>query len=169
MYPYLNAPRTAANNGSFLILLAKMKAESNCWRAMFVIRRDGALGFPGGKLEKGENMYQAMHRECLEEIGFDVDSLDIKPDYLCTHVITDHFNSHAFYAVVEEDDLFDIAEHASKFIMDNKCQELTGVCCPKIMDTSVCDIVSRINLTNCGAPTVYEELMHLIYNVLMVE
>jgi 8-oxo-dGTP diphosphatase len=39
-------------------------------KIVFLIRADGKLGFPGGKVEKGEEHIQALVREVLEEVGF---------------------------------------------------------------------------------------------------
>lgn len=37
--------------------------------ALMVHRSDGTLGFPGGKVEEGETIVGALHRECVEEVN----------------------------------------------------------------------------------------------------
>ena len=48
----------------FFILRASFK-KSHRW--------SGQVGFPGGHLEAGETLEQAVSRECREEVGFNLD------------------------------------------------------------------------------------------------
>lgn len=43
------------------------------------LRSDGTFGFPGGKLEKGENLRQGIAREVMEEIAYEIDIKKLKP------------------------------------------------------------------------------------------
>lgn len=164
MYPYLNQPATNQRNAVFMMLIAKVKDSLKPeYRTMFVTRWDGSLGFPGGKTEGDETLQETLIRECIEEIGKDFSGTQF--NYACTNILAAHMNTHCFYAMVTEDELFAIAADAGKFIIDNRCKELIGVCTPVILDMTPTVIVE--SLKELGAPTVYEEVVHVIHNVLL--
>lgn len=52
---------------------------------------NGSWGLPGGALEPGETIHEALHRECIEEIG---DAVDIK--YLSGVYYHSVYNSQTF-------------------------------------------------------------------------
>lgn len=52
---------------------------------------DAAWGLPGGGLDQGETIHEALTRECLEELG-----CNIKIDYLSGVYYHSAVNSHAF-------------------------------------------------------------------------
>lgn len=41
-----------------------------------VLRFDGTFGTVGGKVEKDETLLQALHRECIEEIGYEIKDIE---------------------------------------------------------------------------------------------
>lgn len=51
-----------------------------------VVRWDGSMGFPGGKVENGEHIAKAAARECFEEVGFAPDPWML--NLLCSHRLT---------------------------------------------------------------------------------
>lgn len=66
---------------------------------MMIIRRDGSLGFPGGKVNEGESFEDALARELYEEIGLEVHSdlvwrTEKQPS--CSHNVTESLKSHLF-------------------------------------------------------------------------
>ncbi|MGL4352789.1 MAG: NUDIX domain-containing protein [Aeromonas popoffii] len=61
---------------------------------LMTMRADGHWGFPGGKQEEGESIFEAAKRECLEEINVNI-SLD-GVEYQGSHVIREDFHSHFF-------------------------------------------------------------------------
>lgn len=62
---------------------------------LFMNRWDGKIGFPGGKVDPGENLIQALKREVLEEINF---NLTIEPKLICSHNIKEkNKNVHLFH------------------------------------------------------------------------
>jgi len=55
----------------------------NTQRYLYLMRNDskhpGAWGLPGGKIESGETLRDAMRRECQEELGFVPDYIKLLP------------------------------------------------------------------------------------------
>ena len=55
----------------------------NTQRYLYLMRNDskhpGAGGLPGGKIESGETLRDAMRRECQEELGFVPDYIKLLP------------------------------------------------------------------------------------------
>jgi len=62
------------HNGRFLFLLKKRKGESRVF-----------YGLPGGLKEPGESLEEALKREVREEIGVDIEILDILAAYTYVH------------------------------------------------------------------------------------
>lgn len=52
---------------------------------------DLSWGLPGGALDPGETIYEALHRECFEELGVKVDLIALTGTYFHSR-----YNSHAF-------------------------------------------------------------------------
>lgn len=52
-------------------------------RYLYLLRNDsknpGTWGLPGGKIESGETLIEAMHRECKEELGFMPEHIKLMP------------------------------------------------------------------------------------------
>jgi hydrolase, NUDIX family len=50
---------------------------------------DGKFCFPGGHVEKGEPIHEAMIREAKEEIGVDINKNDLKLVHICNRKVKD--------------------------------------------------------------------------------
>lgn len=88
----------------------------------YIVRKDGSIGFAGGKFEKGESLSQAIYREVKEEINFDISDFmdsDGAVDELkaiCSHLFIDAkgrpFMTHLAVYEVTKEDLIDIKNNA---------------------------------------------------------
>ena len=75
-------------------------------RYLYLMRDDpkhpGAWGLPGGKMDPGETIIQAIERECSEELGCMPEYLKLVP--LEKFTTTDHgFAYHTFFCSVEQE------------------------------------------------------------------
>lgn len=80
----------AAKTGRYLYLLRNEARHQETW------------GLPGGKVDSGETLLEALHRECREELGFVPDYSQLVPIEKFT--ATDQkFVYHTFFATVSEE------------------------------------------------------------------
>jgi 8-oxo-dGTP pyrophosphatase MutT (NUDIX family) len=75
-------------------------------RYLYLIRNDpkypGAWGLPGGRIEPGETLRDAMFRECQEELGFVPDFIKLLPLEKFT-TADGGFAYHTFYCSVDRE------------------------------------------------------------------
>jgi ADP-ribose pyrophosphatase YjhB (NUDIX family) len=75
-------------------------------RHLFLMRNDnkyrGCWGLPGGKIEKGELLLEAIERECIEEMGIMPDYLKLVPIEKFTSA-GNHFCFHTFYCIINDE------------------------------------------------------------------
>ena len=75
-------------------------------RYLYLLRNDsknpGCWGLPGGKVDFGENLNEALQRECHEEIGLWPDVIKLVPIEKFTS-IDNHFSYHTFFCLVDEE------------------------------------------------------------------
>jgi len=75
-------------------------------RHLYLMRDDkkysGHWGLPGGKIEDGESLLDAIERECTEEMGFMPDTVKLIPIEKFT-AKGDFFCYHTFYCIVENE------------------------------------------------------------------
>jgi 8-oxo-dGTP pyrophosphatase MutT (NUDIX family) len=70
-------------------------------RFLYLLRSDTkspTWSIPGGKVEANESLYDAIHRECLEEIGFFTDGIKIIPIQKFTN---NDFVYHTFFCKID--------------------------------------------------------------------
>ena len=75
-------------------------------RYLYLLRNDsknpGCWGLPGGKVDYGENLNEALQRECHEEIGLWPDVIKLVPIEKFTSV-DNHFAYNTFFCLVDKD------------------------------------------------------------------
>ena len=75
-------------------------------RYLYLMRSDpkhpGSWGLPGGRIEPGESLMDAMFRECREELGFVPDFMRLIPIEKFT-TVDSGFAYHTFYCSVERE------------------------------------------------------------------
>jgi len=78
-----------------------------------LMRRDGSLGFAGGKVDEGETLEQAAVREVKEEINYDVNTR--KLNMFCSHYMKDdnmEQHTHVMVCYVTPEEIYDIRSGA---------------------------------------------------------
>ena len=78
----------------------------NTQRYLYLLRNDprhpGTWGLPGGKVDTGETLIQAIQRECSEEMGFMPDYIKLAPIEKFTSADT-KFAYHTFFCSVAKE------------------------------------------------------------------
>lgn len=74
---------TRENNGKIEVLLALRKNTGH---------RDGEYELPGGHVDQGEDLMQAMVREAKEELSIDIKEEDLKIIHILHHYTGDRIN-----------------------------------------------------------------------------
>lgn len=77
-----------------------------------VMRWDNTFGYPGGSVDAGETPLDAAVREVREELGYEVDPLDLT--LISSHKCSEKFTSHMFCCKVTEDEMYLIRDLSSK-------------------------------------------------------
>lgn len=75
-------------------------------RYLFLMRNDSrnpnTWGLPGGKREEGETLYQTLHRECSEELGYFPEYIKLVPVEQFTSP-DNKFCYHTFFCLVQDE------------------------------------------------------------------
>lgn len=73
---------------------------------------DCSWGLPGGALEPGETIHEALKRECIEELGIEISSPLLTGVYFHKH-----YNSHAFifHCTIEDTKKIKLSEEHSEW------------------------------------------------------
>lgn len=78
----------------------------NTKRHLYLMRNDkkynGQWALPGGKIEYGESLMEAIERECTEEMGYMPDYIKIIPVEKFT-ADGNYFSYHTFFCLVEDE------------------------------------------------------------------
>lgn len=80
-------------NSVFLAISTKFKLNylyknKETQMLLFINRWDGRIGFPGGRVDEGEELLDALYREVYEEINYDIRTLS-NIELICSHNIKD--------------------------------------------------------------------------------
>ena len=73
----------------------------NTQRFLFLLRTDknaNNWGIPGGKIEDNETLFEGINRECMEEIGFSINSTKIIP---IQKFVNNSFTYHTFFCSID--------------------------------------------------------------------
>ncbi len=125
---------------------------------LFTHRSDGTFGFPGGKVDPGENLVEAIFREVREEIGLsDLQVRELVP--VCSHDIIPGLVTHLYAVFVNYVRLKKIAQHAHTAVHFGS--ESNGVVQAKIHDFGEGCGLSEI-LKSSFVPSAREELVILL-------
>lgn len=85
----------------------------------------GLWEFPGGKLEVGETLQEALAREFMEEFGKEIAVGDKFAEYTYTYENLGEFRLNAFWAFAKDDAIPELNEHmAYKWITPAEMDEL---------------------------------------------
>lgn len=78
--------------------------SKNTNRILYLLRnhRDPVWGIPGGKIEKGESLSEALERECLEEIGWWPENAKLYP-IECYTSPDGKFSYNTFFCLISDE------------------------------------------------------------------
>jgi len=101
-----------SNPSQHYLDLTKKQRGKNIPFVLMHMRWDGHIGFPGGGMEYGESLEEALVREMKEEYNFDVGQ---RAEFLCSHA-DDHgeLHTHCFEIRVSEPELRETIENATR-------------------------------------------------------
>ena len=125
------------------------------------LRWDGMFGAPGGKVDPGETLEQALAREVKEEIDYDLNLAQIQP---LISLRMGEYHIHSYSLAVSADELFQIRDNASTASMSSmECSGYNIVHAAQYnKDAEVRGILKFID--NQFSATARLELMLLIMN-----
>lgn len=122
IHPRLENGKLAPRNAAFIAFIANDVlhyadapkswgvADKKITLLGMVSRWDSTQGFVGGMVDSGETIEQAALRECVEEVGYEVDPGRLH--LVCTHKASDNMNTHMFACSVTREELYDIQRSA---------------------------------------------------------
>ena len=111
----------------FLIITANIysNVEDNPKYMMMQMRTDGGLGFPGGMVDEGETLTEAVIREVYEELGDD-NLIHPNSEPFCSHLIKrngEKMATHLYHINVSSDKMKDIVSNSitgEDFLLENR-------------------------------------------------
>lgn len=132
--------------------------DVKCHQILMVMRWDSKLGFPGGMVEEGEELTDAVVRESLEEIGEEADLSELKLiSSVCLH--DKDLNVHMYMQEMTTQDLYLIQKYSSQ---EGKHAKIEG------MGTLVMTLtdVAKKNLLTAQCAKGVKEHLEAIYEFL---
>jgi 8-oxo-dGTP pyrophosphatase MutT (NUDIX family) len=121
-----------------------------------IMRTDGSFGFVGGRVDEGETLEQALVREVLEEVGYQISLSKIVP--LTSHTIkggSSTLHTHHYTCHVPTHELLRLQNNQAKGELHNR--EVAGFC---IVPTIPASVDNLLKLPFAG--TAKEELIYLL-------
>jgi U8 snoRNA-decapping enzyme len=125
---------------------------------LMVHRWDGTIGFPGGIVEEGENIRQALLREIMEEIGHDITAYRNDAEFVCSHHVSSSLETHLFALKISFEEYRTIMQNfpQSKHVLS----EITGLISPHFRNYPDHRVFNQF-LNSNFAPGVKDEILAL--------
>lgn len=146
-------------NGVFLIITcdefgtrADRKVKPD-YKVLLNFRRDQCFGFIGGKVDEGETLREALNREVMEEINFDITGYTIK--HMASYLDGD-FGIHSYHMHISIQEMDKLRMNA----LMNTGDEISGLCLTNIFPGKFAG--NAVLLNNNFSATTKLELQELI-------